>query len=174
MPGLVWLEKLDRKLDLDVLAANCAAPRRCLCEVGCTGFFVLCLDTARAHRHQDDVLTAQAGEFRRPQSGLHGQQQQGSITPSAPGAEVRRSEQGLDFHRREEADWSTYVPLTLHGEHTPRQRVVLRRMQRDKAKERVEGGETHVAAAGTVVAILLKMIEKGAEEWSIHIGHGQL
>ena len=49
---------------------------------------------------QDNILTAQAGKFLRAQSGLHGQQQQGSIASSAPGAEVRRSEQGLDFDRR--------------------------------------------------------------------------
>jgi hypothetical protein len=69
---------------------------------------------------QDDVLTTQAGEFCRAQTGLHGQQQQGSITSTAPGAQVWRREQGLDFDRREKADWCTYVPFTWHGEHTLR------------------------------------------------------
>jgi hypothetical protein len=31
----------------------------------------------------------------------------------------------------------------------------------------MDGGETHVAAAGAVVALLFKMIEKGAKERSI-------
>ncbi len=61
---------------------------------------------------QGDVLTAQAGEFCRAQSGLHGQQQQGSIASSAPGVEVRRGEQSFNFDRREEADRSTHVAFT--------------------------------------------------------------
>src|SRR5216684_7151421 len=53
---------------------------------------------------QGDVLTAQAGEFCCPQTGLHGQQQQGSIASSAPGVEVRRGKQSFNFDRREEAE----------------------------------------------------------------------
>src|SRR5712671_4817428 len=123
---------------------------------------------------QGDVLTAQAGEFCRAQSGLHGQQQQGSIASSAPGVEIRRGEQSFNFDWREEANRSTHVAFTLHGKHALRQTVVFRRIQRNVAKERMDGSETHVAAAGAVVAFLLKMIEKGAEERSIQIRHSQL
>src|SRR5713101_5035248 len=123
---------------------------------------------------QGDVLTAQAGEFCRAQSGLHGQQQQGSIASSAPGVEVRRGEQSFNFDRREEADRSTHVAFTLHGEYALRQSVVFRRMQRNVAEERMDGSQTHVAATGAILPILFKVIEKGAEEWSIQIRHDQL
>ena len=133
-------------------------PKHCTCAPGAQG----------------DVLASQAGEFCRAQSGLHGQQQQSSIASSAPSVEVRRREQSIYFDWREEADRSAHVPFAWHGEHALRQGVVLRRMQRNVAKERMDSGETHVAAAGAVVALLFKMIEKGAKEPGIQIRHGQL
>ena len=73
-----------------------------------------------------------------------------------------------------ESTWCRGYMMLQTEEHALRQGVVLRRMQRNVAKERMEGGETHVAAAGAVIAFLLKMIEKGAEERSVQIRHGQL
>ena len=51
------------------------------------------------------------------QTGLHGHQHKGVITPARPGALIRRREQGVDFGTRQEVDQSTGEALAGDGEH---------------------------------------------------------
>ena len=88
--------------------------------------------------------------------------------------EVRCGEQRIDFLAGKELDRPANVTLAGHGAHALRQATVLGCMQSDIAEERVNGCQTHVAAAGAVIAILYEMIEKVAEQRCIEIRHYQL
>lgn len=84
---------------------------------------------------QHDVFASQANDLRRAQPGLHGQQQQGAVTPTALDTEIGRCKQSVCLDGREEADGSAHVAFARHSKNALRHGAVFWRVQCDVAEE---------------------------------------
>jgi hypothetical protein len=74
-------------------------------------------------RPQHDVLAVQPNQLGNSESGLHGNQDKGSIATPDPGGTIQNCEQGIDLFPIKEPDRPSYVafvghcqdPLTVQG-----------------------------------------------------------
>ena len=72
---------------------------------------------------QNDILAGQPHQLGNPQTGLYGNQDEGSIATPNPGRTVRSREEGIDLFPVEELDRFSYVafirqreyPLAMEG-----------------------------------------------------------
>jgi len=104
---------------------------------------------------QFDVAVPESGELGDSQAGLHGDVEQGVVSPSGPGAAVGGVQQDLDLGVVEVGDVLSGAAFGWDVEHAGDERCVLGMPEGGVAEERADGGQAGVAGAGTVVAFLL-------------------
>ncbi len=121
-----------------------------------------------------DVAAFEAGQFRHPQTGLHGQEQQGPIPPSLPGREVGCGKKRHDFLFVEILDHALFVPFVGHGQHLLAVVEELRLVAGNVGEERPDGGQPGVAAADAVVAPGLEVVEEVPDHCSIDVSDRQV
>ena len=95
------------------------------------------------------------------------------VAPSEPSVPIWSSEQRVDLRTREETNQGARKALAGDGKHTLDLRRVSRELERDIAKERVNGGEAQIAAANTQPALLFQMIEKRDDQGCIDLLEGK-
>ena len=91
------------------------------------------------------------------------------VAPSEPGGLIGRTEQGIDFCTREEADQGTGETLAGDGEYTLDLCRMSRQLESDIAKERADRSQSQITAAYTQPPLLLQVIEKRHDQRCIDL-----
>ena len=100
-------------------------------------------------------------------------QKHGAVSPSDPCSRVGRGDERRGLLFREELNrfalmalgWDCQDPLALQR--------ARRLCVRDKAEERAQGGKAGVAGLRRVGALVLQVLEEGAEECRVEVFHAQ-
>jgi hypothetical protein len=124
---------------------------------------------------EDNILAAQTDEFRESQPRLHRNEEQRPVPPARPRGLVGHCHEGIDLGPGEELDLPSMVTLYGYCQDALGQGSVERVMEGNVAEERMERRQSDISAAGSVAALLLEVVEEGAEKDSIKIleAHGR-
>jgi hypothetical protein len=116
-----------------------------------------------------DVADVQACQFRDSQSGLHGDVEQGSVSPCGPGVSIRSGQQSVDLGRVEEADLLVVAAFARDGEHPSDQRGMFGMPQCGVSEEGSDGCQPSVASADAVVAVRLEVVQECANDLGVEL-----
>jgi integron integrase len=118
---------------------------------------------------QTNGASTQTSDLRQTQSGLHGHEHECAISPACQGAQVRRAKQGIDLLAREKANLCPAAALAGHGQDPLNLCREVRQLERRIAKERANGSQPQVAAAGTDASTLLQVLQERGNERCIDL-----
>jgi hypothetical protein len=82
---------------------------------------------------------------------------------------IRSKQQGVDLRAGQERDQGAHVALAGNGQHALDLRGVRRRLERRKAKEGMDRGESQVATSNADAAPLLQVIEERHDQGRIDL-----
>jgi hypothetical protein len=125
-------------------------------------------------RPQHDVLAVQPNQLGNPQTGLHGNQDKGSIAAPDPRGTIRNGEQCIDLFSGEELDRLSNVAFIGRRQDPLAMPSVRRLFQSHVSKERVNGSQPNVPRASAVFANALQLIEEKTNEGSIEVFDAKL
>ncbi len=116
-----------------------------------------------------DVADDQAREFREAQAGLEREEQESVVPTASPGRAVWRREECRQFPTVEECDESPFESLGRDGQDALDVVRVLGVLEGRVAEEAVDGSESGVACADTVLAVAFEMLQEGADERRVDV-----
>ena len=111
-----------------------------------------------------DVAAVDRDELGDPEPGLDGERQHRAVAAAFPAILWWSVNQRLGLGRGEEAHGALLESFGGDAQHACDHGRVLGVMQRGVAKQRSDGGESQVARACTVVALVLEVLEKGGDQ----------
>jgi hypothetical protein len=91
------------------------------------------------------------------------------VAPPGPGRAVGCAEQRIEFRFDQESDEPPVETLAWNGKHAFDYGGMLGMSKRCVPEQRTDGGKSSVASARTILPLLLKMVEEGADERRIKI-----
>ena len=97
------------------------------------------------------------------------ERKQGMVAPPGPGRAVGCAEQRIEFRFDQESDEPSVETLAWNGKHALDYGGMLGMSKRCVPEQRTDGGKSSVASARTILPLLLKMVEEGADERRIKI-----
>jgi hypothetical protein len=97
---------------------------------------------------------------------LHGQRDEGPVTPALPPGQVGGGQQGVDFAGLQEGRGGLVVALLRDREHLLDELGVFGVAQGGVAEQRPQRGEAGVAAARAVVPVRLEVVQERGD----HLG----
>ena len=89
-------------------------------------------------RPEDDITTGEIDWFRHPETGLHGNQKQGPVTPSEPSLRIGRRDKCFDFVAVEKINRPLLIALGWHRENLLAMVQELRFMDGNIFEERAD------------------------------------
>ena len=113
---------------------------------------------------QANSTATQARDLRKAQPRLNGHEHERVVTPPAQGAQVRRAQQGVGLLAREKADLRSAAAHAGNGQHALNLCRVLWHLERRIAKERANGRQAQVAAAGTDAPAVLQVLQERGDQ----------
>src|SRR5450432_1540106 len=102
---------------------------------------------------QHDIRSAQAGHLGKPQTSLNGNQQEGAIPATDPGAEVGRSQKGFDFGPGQKSNQLLLVTLRRHCQDALDQAGLGGLLIRSVPVEGPDRSQPQIAASRTVASV---------------------
>jgi integrase/recombinase XerD len=98
---------------------------------------------------QANGAATQTGDLRQAQSCLNGQKHERVVAPPRQGAQIRDAQEGIDLRTREKPDLRPAAALAGNGQHSLNLGRMVWHLEGRVSKERTNGGQAQVAAAGT-------------------------
>ena len=121
-----------------------------------------------------DIGAAQAGQFRRPKTGLDSEAEQCGVAPPGPLRPIGRGEQGVDFLLGQEGHEPSLEALWWNGKNALDGRGMLWMPKRRVSKQGTDGSKPRIAGAHAVLSLLFQVVEEGTDQRSIKIVDIQL
>ena len=111
----------------------------------------------------------QPGDLRQAQPGLDGQEHERVVAPTRQGAQVRGAQEGIDLLTREKPDLRLAAALAGNGQHSLNLCRVVWHLEGRVPKERANGSQAQVAAAGTDAATVLQVLQERGDQRGIDL-----
>jgi hypothetical protein len=121
-----------------------------------------------------DVRAGEPRELGQPEPGLKRHDEQGVVPPPGPGGLVGSGKERLGLASVEEGHGPRVGALLGDGKHLGDERGVLGMPEGGKAVEGTQGGQTGVAGAGAVVALVLEVVQEAGDKGRVQIGEVEL
>ena len=119
------------------------------------------------------VLAGEAGEFRYPQSGLDGEQEQGVVAAAVPGLPVGGGEQRVCFLGGEVADDGALAAAGRDGQDLADHGGVLGCPRGRVAEQGVDRGQPGVAGGAAVPALFFQVLQERADQRGVEVGEAE-
>jgi hypothetical protein len=119
-------------------------------------------------------LTAKPNQLGNPQTGLHGNQDEGSIATADPGGTIRNREQCIDLFSVEELDRPPNMAFIGHRQDPLAVQGMRGFFQSHVPEERVDGSQPNVPRTSAVFASAFQVIEEETKEGSIKVFDAEL
>ena len=116
------------------------------------------------------ISAGQRGQLGGPQPGLGGQQDQGVVTATGPGAAVRAGQQGVEFGLGEVGDQGPVGSFRRYRQDPVDVVGVFGVAQRGEPEQGVDRGEAGVAGAGAVAAVVFEVVEERRDQRRVEVG----
>ena len=134
--------------------------------------FPFTADVGSSPKHH--VTPTQHGNFREPETGLHGKEQDCVVPTAKTGALIDAGEDGFDLLACEVTDERSRHPFIRDREDALDERAVLRHFECGVVIKRPQRRQPGISAARSVSSLTFELIEEGGQERSVELDQGQL
>src|SRR5574337_2019783 len=121
-----------------------------------------------------DIGTSKADQFRCSQARLRGETEERVVSPPGPGRPIGGGKQCADFRLGEEGHEPSVEALRRDGKNALDEGGAIGMTKGGVSEQRADRGEPSVASARAIFALVLKVVEEGADQRGIEIVDIQL
>src|ERR1035437_3540961 len=118
---------------------------------------------------QMDASATQSSELRQAQPRLNRKQNERMVTPPRPRAQVGSTQNGIGLLSCEKPDLRSCAAFVRDGQHPLDLCAMGWHLERRIPKERTNGGQSQVSAAGTNAALGLHVFKEGCNQRCIDL-----